>query len=142
MHKQLLVQLGDSLAAAGRKIRSRYHEGYAGTTPASDAVLAIIATEGPINVKTLARYLLVSPGAATQHVAALEKDGAISRVMSDKDRREIIVELTSHGKELYAQIRAKRLLLYEEVFGGLDEAELHQLVILLTKVSNTTQKEE
>lgn len=131
------MQLSESLSRAGRKVWARYDDNYTCLTPALDKVLAIIASppDGPVTVKQLAHFLLISPGAATQHITALEAENAVVRVAGTKDRRETMVRLTPHGHELYDCIRAKRLLLYEDVFGGLDDAELQTLINLLTKAS-------
>jgi DNA-binding MarR family transcriptional regulator len=136
-HTELLMQLGESLSRTGRKVWARYDDNYTCLTPALDKVLAIIANppDGPVTVKQLARFLLISPGAATQHISALEAENAVVRVIGAKDRREIMVQLTPRGRELYEHIRAKRLLLYEDVFGGLSDGELQTLINLLTKAS-------
>jgi DNA-binding MarR family transcriptional regulator len=142
-HMALLMQLGESLSRTGRRVWSRYDDNYTCLTPALDKVISIIgSSDNPITVKQIARFLLVSPGAATQHITALEEQDAVTRVVSVKDRREVMVHLTPRGRELLSQIRAKRLLLYEDIFGTLSDDELQTLIGLLTKASASTNAEE
>jgi DNA-binding MarR family transcriptional regulator len=82
---------------------------------------------------------MITSGAATQHIAALEKIGAVTRVTNEQDRREVIVQLTEKGNGLYAQIKQNRISLLQEIFTGLDDAELRTLIALITKATKKYQ---
>lgn len=130
------MQLGDRLAQTGRRIWARYDDNAACLTPALDKVISIIGvSDSAVTVKQIAHFLLISPGAATQHITALEAQGAIVRTVSTKDRREVIVHLTPQGRALLTRIHAKRLLRYEDIFGNLNDDELQTLVELLAKAN-------
>lgn len=132
------MQLGESLAVLGKQLRARFDDAYTCLTPALDQTLVVIAAEQGITVTRIARALLISPGAATQHIAALEKEGMVCRLTGQKDRREIVVELTPKGRELHKRIRARRLALLKHVFQGLEAGELQQLCDLITQAANAS----
>jgi DNA-binding MarR family transcriptional regulator len=140
-HNELLTELQDSFTALGREIRMQHGEAYTCVTPALDKVLLVTGSLKGVNIKQLATLLLITPGAATQHVAVLEKLGAINRVVNDTDRREVIIRLTAYGADIYKKIRSKQLKLMKEIFGALDEEELQTMVQLMHKVSQKSRQE-
>jgi DNA-binding MarR family transcriptional regulator len=134
-HIQLLVRLGESFSSIAKEIKLQHGQDYTCFTPALDKVLTIIGDDETINVKHIATFLSITSGAATQHIAALEKEGAITRVANPDDRREVILHLTQKGKEAYERIKTYRLQLLQQIFSGLDDKELTLMVDLITKAS-------
>lgn len=61
----------------------------------------------------LAQRSLVSAGAISQRVARAERDGLVTRVRADRDRRGILVTLTGAGHALIER-SVDQLLRYEE----------------------------
>ncbi len=139
-HNELLTELRDSFTALGREIRMQHGDVYTCVTPALDKVLLVTGSLKGVNIKQLATLLMITPGAATQHVAVLEKLGAVDRVVNDTDRREVIIRLTVYGADIYKEIRSKQLKLMNEIFGALDEEELQTMVQLMQKVSQKTRQ--
>lgn len=139
-HEQLLVELGESFRAIGRELRLRHDHKFTCVTPVLDQVVIIIGAQATANVKQIAALLAITSGAATQHIDALEKQGTVSRIINQQDRREIIVRLTGAGEKLYQQIHRNRLQLLETVFNGLEEKELQTLVNLVAKASENVAK--
>lgn len=104
-------------------------------TPALKHALIMIGTDGGLNISQLAQVLKVTPGAATQHVAALEQKGLVERVASSEDRREVQIQLTDLGQEMYGTIRKDFLRGLDKAFTELDDTELDQFVQLMTKAN-------
>jgi DNA-binding MarR family transcriptional regulator len=134
-HENLLKQLGDSFFNIAKRIKLQQGDALTCLTPALDKTILIVGTQGNINVKHISTLLSITPGATTQHITALEKENAIRRVINNKDRREIIVCLTAHGKELFEKIKINQLKLMEKMFSGLNDNDLQILVGLITKAS-------
>ncbi|MDB5185147.1 MAG: MarR family transcriptional regulator [Candidatus Saccharibacteria bacterium] len=141
-HDALLRQLGQSFMAIGKEIRLQHGSDFTCITAALDQVISIIGAQETVNVKQIAKLLLITSGAATQHIAALEKIDAVSRIVNENDRREIIVRLTPRGEEIYHQINHNNHKLLQEIFGGLNDDELQIMVKLMAKAKETSRKEK
>lgn len=111
-------------------------------TPALKHALIMIGSDGGMNVSQLAQVLKVTPGAATQHVAALEQKGLVERVASSEDRREVQIQLTELGHEMYGTIRKDFLRGLDKAFIELDDAELNQFVELMSKANAQYKRSE
>lgn len=111
-------------------------------TPALKHALMMIGSDGAMNVSQLAHVLKVTPGAATQHVAALEQKGLVERVASSEDRREVQIQLTELGRKMYATIRKEFLRGLDKAFTELDDTELNQFVELMSKANAQYKRSE
>ena len=58
------------------------------------------------NLNTLSERLCLRHHSTVELVDRLEKQGAVRRLPSDRDGREVLVELTAHGEELLHQLSA------------------------------------
>jgi DNA-binding MarR family transcriptional regulator len=56
------------------------------------------------NLNTLSERLCLRHHSTVELVDRLEKQGAVTRRPSDRDGREVLVELTAHGDELLRQL--------------------------------------
>lgn len=110
--------------------------GISGCSPAQNHALMVIAKHGEIGIKQLAEELRVTSGAATQHVAALEKVGLLSRNMGPSDRREVIVEITTKGRDISKKLSKAKDQVFAELFGELSDSQLETFVKLVEKVGN------
>ena len=94
---------------------------------------AIFHLEDP-KVSELASYLNVSKPTVTFALNKMEKQGFVTKIQSDDDRRFFSIHLTSKGKEL-AQLHDEIHKSYSDLFKQvLDENELKTLESLLSKV--------
>lgn len=94
---------------------------------------AIFHLEYP-KVSELASYLNVSKPTVTFALNKMEKQGFVTKIQSDDDRRFFSIHLTSKGKEL-AQLHDEIHKSYSDIFKQvLDENELKTLESLLSKV--------
>ena len=94
---------------------------------------AIFHLEDP-KVSELASHLNVSKPTVTFAVNKMEKQGFVTKIQSDDDRRFFSIHLTSKGKEL-AKLHDEIHKSYSDLFKQiLDENELKMLESLLSKV--------
>jgi DNA-binding MarR family transcriptional regulator len=131
---ELLSRLESSMLLIGKGMHEEQLS-FAGCSPAQNHVLIIIGLRGDIGTKQLAETLLVTSGAATQHVDALEKAGFVTRQISASDRRGVVIRLTESGQQAYHEIRAKKVQLLRKLFAELSDDELRTLVNLIEKVA-------
>jgi len=79
----------------------------------------------------LAAQLDVVPRSVTTMVDALESAGLVARHADPGDRRSVLVALSDDGRLLLDRLETARRDSADEVFGGLDAAQRHQLLGLL-----------
>ena len=90
----LLRRVGDSLAVCQDSVFSKY-----GLTTEQFGVLASIKSRGPLRPTDLASILERSPNSISMLVDRMVKAGLVRRTRDRKDRRVIIVSLTSKGEK-------------------------------------------
>jgi DNA-binding MarR family transcriptional regulator len=138
---QQLQQLADRFSVLHKAILTKYGGPIAPMSPVLSKTVMIIGSEEQVNIKHIAALLMITSGAATQHVAALEETGMVKRAMGLQDRREIMVKLTPAGQKVYQEIQVRSRKILQEVFKDLTAKELTELLALMTKVSNTYRNE-
>jgi len=62
--------------------------------------------EGETKVKDLAQQLAITPGAVSQAVDRMVKDGMVERTVSDTDRRSVGISLSKNGLEIHRRMEA------------------------------------
>ena len=94
----------EGLAAAQIARRLREH---ALSRTAYNALVTLAAADHPLEAHQLAEQLFISPGAVTQLVDQLEKQGRIRRRRQSTDRRLSLVELTADGRRILRRATAR-----------------------------------
>lgn len=102
-----------------------------GLTYAQARVLRLVAHGDHLRMADLAAQLDVVPRSVTTMVDALESAGFVARHADPDDRRSVHVTLSDQGRLLLDRLEAARRDSAEEVFGGLDPTQRHQLHDLL-----------
>ncbi len=103
-------------------------------TPAQLAVLYLLAHSEVNNTKQIAEHLCMSPSAITQLVDGLAREKILERKEDVKDRRKIILTLTSLGKKKLILAQKKHLKVFENMFKFLSDRELIQIESLQKKI--------
>lgn len=86
-----------------RRLRSEY------TFPVAQAsVLSRLDREGAQTTSALAAAERIRPQSMAQTLLELEGDGLISRRADDRDRRQILIELTGRGRDRLREDRRRR----------------------------------
>lgn len=128
---------GESLAeifwAVARQIRGASQETLApwDITPAHLRALRTLGYHGAMRLSDLSGRLHIAPRSATEVVDALEARGLVRRRADPGDRRATLVEVTEHGADVMAAIRAARGTDAERLFGRLSPADRASLARIL-----------
>ena len=90
------------LYACSREIVKRYKPflDEIGLTYTQYIAMMVIWEKHSVNVKELGRHLYLDSGTLTPLLKKLEAKGLLTRRRSDKDERNLVVEITEEGKKL------------------------------------------
>jgi DNA-binding MarR family transcriptional regulator len=99
-----------------------------------NALTILAAAARPLGPHELAEQLFVSPGAVTQLVDLLEKQGRIQRRPHPNDRRMSLVALTAAGRRVLVQAQPEVADATSRTLAGLSAGEQQQLMKLLRKL--------
>ncbi len=105
-----------------------------GLTESQFSVIECLGHKGPLKLVVLSKKMLVSSGNVTCVVDNLEKQNLVERIPSKEDRRAIIVQLTSKGKDLFDKIFIKHAKFITKIAGVLNDKEQETLASLLKKL--------
>ena len=115
-----------SVLLLGRRLRAARPEG--SDSLATIAMLGTLHRLGPMPARRLAFEERLQPQSVTRIVAAMERDGLISRRRSEADRREIELALTERGRTVLREdIRTRRAWLEQAMDACLTEDERRTL---------------
>jgi MarR family 2-MHQ and catechol resistance regulon transcriptional repressor len=146
IHKPMSLELGDPLAhralqallRAEATVRKRVAAELSreGVSPAGFSVLVVLTTAGgSAELKTLRRRLGWSKANATEVTATLRERGLVRRRRDHGDRRLVVVDLTSSGRELVERLFPEHSDRVTRAFGALDETEKRSLAELCRKLA-------
>jgi DNA-binding MarR family transcriptional regulator len=116
------MQMGVDLAAVLEQ-GTRLVRGLATAGDLSASALMLLGRldrTGPQRLTDLADQERVSQPAMTQLVGRLERDGWLTRTASSADRRGVVVEVTTAGRELVALRRTQRAEALTRLLDDLD----------------------
>jgi DNA-binding MarR family transcriptional regulator len=130
----------DSLAEAfwslTRALREAAKESMAqwDVTPSQSRALRVIARHETLRPSELSEHLQIAARSATEVIDDLEAKGLVARRPDPNDRRATLVELTTRGRELSAQMRGARGAQAERLFDQLSRADRAELARILRKL--------
>jgi DNA-binding MarR family transcriptional regulator len=106
-----VTRLADELHSAAIHLlrRVRRDDESVGLSAARLSALSVVVFGGPIRISALARAEQVRTASMTPLVAALERDGLITREADPSDARAVILRPTPKGAKLMAEGRARRV---------------------------------
>ena len=133
-----LGTLARAEALASAQITQRLREHDLSRT-AYNTLTFLAQAESPPGPQELAQQLLVSPGAVTQLLDLLERQGRIRRHSHKSDRRMSVVMLTAAGRRVLAQAQPAVAQATDRASAGLSTNEQRQLMRLLQKLEKHVQ---
>ncbi|PYI53751.1 MarR family winged helix-turn-helix transcriptional regulator [Paenibacillus flagellatus] len=99
-------------------------------------MLYMIREKGPSKVTALADQMEVKPSAITVMIDRLVAQGFVAREHDAKDRRVVLVQLTSQGQEVLKQLEQKRKEIVGRYFDRLEPEEVDELIRILEKMGS------
>ncbi len=91
-------------------------------------VLILLESTGPLPMNRLAEALDISVASVTGVVDRMEARGLVARRRDDTDRRVILVEPAEGGRQLFAEIDARRRKALGKLLGTLSDKDLRGLL--------------
>ena len=128
--------LADAFGAVARQLREKSAETLApwDITPAHLRALRTLTRHGTMRLSELSEHLQIAPRTATEVVDALQAQDLVRRRADPGDRRATLVEVTEHGADVLAEIRATRGPEAGRIFARLSPADRAELAIILGKL--------
>lgn len=71
----------------------------------NEALLNLVHHDEPLRMSTIADCLIISKGGTTKVIDRLEAKGLVARSQDPADRRALVVEITSKGRKVFAEIQ-------------------------------------
>ncbi|WP_345980725.1 MarR family winged helix-turn-helix transcriptional regulator [Sulfurimonas sp. HSL3-2] len=100
-------------------------------------VLEVLYHRGDMNIGTITKLTMGTPGNVTVVVRNLKRDGWISSVADLKDKRASILSITQKGRDIIEKLFPGHAKNFEEYFEVLDEDETETLFKLLRKLNKS-----
>ena len=113
------------------EIRKRLRARFGITLARFDYLAQLHRHPDGLRMSALSRYLMVTGGNVTGLTDELVKDALVQREAEPGDRRSYRVALTPKGRKAFEKIAGEHERWVVELFGGIGEAERHQLYGLL-----------
>ena len=107
--------------------RLRIEDAASGLTAPRLSALSVVVFGGPLTLGALAAAEQVRPPTMTRLVAALERDGLVTREPDPDDRRQVVLRATPAGRRLLEEGRARRTTSLARRLAGLPPADLATL---------------
>lgn len=102
-------------------------ERFMGLSRARWQIISVLSDKECLSQAQLAQLLRVDGAAITRQVKQLEEDGLVVRRADPQDNRFTLVSLSAEGRELYNNLRERRLVLEQEISAGMSKEEIEQL---------------
>ena len=102
-------------------------------------VLEVLLHKGPMPVNAIGPKVDLNPGSVSVAVDRLYKQGFVSRVESDRDRRVRTVSLTEKGRQMFVPLFRRHTALIKRAFQGVSPEELQQLEVVLKNIGKRAE---
>lgn len=141
-HTRLAERLHSAAVHLLRRVRRV--DDATGLSAARLSALSVVVFAGPIRISALASAEQVRTPTITPIVAALERDGLVTREPDRSDARAVLLRATPKGARLMAEGRARRVAALAaelEALGPADRSALERAVDILEKLpGNATRR--
>ena len=129
---EIIGRAGRIMEYVDRALEAKFEE--FGISRATFDVLATLRREGPpyrMTQRDLMRNLMRTSGSMSLRVDALEREGLVSRLQDQEDRRSVYVTLAQKGSSLLDSVIPQHLANEMGLLAGLSKIERDQLRSLL-----------
>src|ERR1700693_4830724 len=97
-------------------------------------VLDVLLHKGPMPVNAIGPKVNLNPGSVSVAVDRLYKQGFVSRVESEDDRRVRSVSLTEKGREMFVPLFRQQTALVQQTFQDISPKEQKQVEDVLKRI--------
>lgn len=104
-------------------------------------LLRALEHTGPADIGTLAAALGLDPSTAGRQVAAMERQGLVTRTPGANDRRCSIICTTAEGQQREEATRRRRLESTAELLDGWSNADLQMLARMFTRYNQAVAQQ-
>ena len=136
-HADTLAAQTDAVLQASRALVAIAASSIAGVadvvTVPQFRVLVMVYTRGPMNLAAVAEDLNVNPSNASRTCDKLIRADLLDRVVSEQDRRNIVLSLTTAGRRLVERVTARRRSAIEKVLRAMSPGQRDALADALTE---------
>lgn len=112
---------------------------YKNLTIAEANAIYAIGPDEPKTMKQIAETLGVAVSTPTRTIDRLLEKGFINRTVGEKDRRQLLIELTPKGKKLLDDIDKENLEITRKMLKGLSDEEIETFKKILSKISENIE---
>ena len=112
---------------------------YKNLTIAEASAINAIGPDEPKTMKQIAETLGVAVSTPTRTIDRLLEKGFVNRKVGEKDRRKLLIELTTKGKELLENIDKENLEITKKMLNGLSDEEIETFKKILFKISENIE---
>jgi DNA-binding MarR family transcriptional regulator len=125
------------LMGAERRLRGReqHRKNDDGLTIAHVRALFALDKSDAATAGEIAETARLSPASVTAMLDDLERDGIVTRVRSDTDRRRVLVTLTDEGRTVLKKRRRLWLKRWEVALGDVPERDLEAAAEVLRRIT-------
>jgi DNA-binding MarR family transcriptional regulator len=122
------------LAAASGQPLIRYCEGGYGISRREWRLIAILGRGGPCGSTELAERARLQPGPTSKAISLLSEKGLVTRNPLPNDRRQVVIQLTASGKEIFEALYPLVQELNERLLSALTDEERRMLDVIVSKL--------
>jgi DNA-binding MarR family transcriptional regulator len=115
-------------------VRGRLRKHFETTLPRFDLMAQLERYPEGLRMSDLSKRLMVSGGNVTGITDQLEREGLVVRIPERRDRRAVVVKLTSTGLKRFRSMAAGHETWIVELFAGLSRDERQAMFALLRKL--------
>lgn len=115
-------------------VRRRLTQRFSFTLPRFDLMAQLDRCPDGLTMSALSKRMMVTGGNVTGITDQVEREGYVAREVDPDDRRVVRVRLTDAGRAAFAVMAAEHEAWIKDLMGGLNEAEIKQLLDLLGRL--------
>ena len=123
-----------TLATLLRRSASVVYRRELGLSQSEWRIVAIVGDQAPLSLSQLAEILGLDKGQMSRSVTTLVKRRILARVPDESDSREIRIDLTLHGREIFESLMALAFTRNRELVAGLGKVELTTIFAALDRL--------
>src|SRR4051812_20808545 len=121
------------LYSESRRVTRTVAEKY-GLTGSQLLVLKMLEPKGRVSLSELSERLRAKNSTMTGIIDRMERDGLVTRVRSEQDRRVVHLELTAQGKKLGTTVKIDPMQLFRALLEDLPTRDAAELERIMTKM--------